>query len=267
MTAVESRVFEAVEVHRDGHVVEVRLSRPELLNRVDGLLHAELIDVLTALREDPARAVILSSVGKVFSAGGDFAMMELAQRDSDVRRATVEDGRRLVRAILDLPQPLVVAMHAAAIGVGATIALLGDVLVASRRAVLADTHVGVGLVAGDGGALAWPQAGGMLRARRHLLTGDPLDAVTAHSLGMVTDLAEDADECLRIARDVAGRIAAQAPLAVRGTKQALNRISAQRAGEVLDLSLSLEEHTLASEDLLEGVAAFREGRTPDFKGR
>lgn len=152
-------------------------------------------------------------------------------------------------------------------GLGATVALLCDAVVAARRAVLADTHVNVGLVAGDGGCLVWPAAAGMVRARRHLLTGDPLDAETAHMLGMVTDLVDTPEEVAPAARALAERIAALPPMAVQGTKRALNRVSAQRAGEVLDLSLAHEERTLASEDLLEGIAAFREKRAPTYHGR
>jgi len=91
-------------------------------------------------------------------------------------------------------------------------------------------------VAGDGGCLVWPQAAGMLRARRHLLTGDPLDAPTAYQLGIVTDVVDEPDEVLSYARKIAARIAALPPLAVQGTKQALNRVSALRADEVVDLA-------------------------------
>jgi enoyl-CoA hydratase len=142
-----------------------------------------------------------------------------------------------------------------------------DVVVAARRAKLADTHVQLGLVAGDGGCLVWPQAVGMLRARRHLLTGDALDAATAFQLGIVTDLVDEPDDVMPYARGIAERIAALPPLAVQGTKRALNRVSTLRADEVVDLAFELEETTLVSNDLLEGIAAFREGRAATFTGR
>jgi len=142
-----------------------------------------------------------------------------------------------------------------------------DVVVAARAAKLADTHVKIGLVAGDGGCLVWPQAAGMLRARRHLLTGDALDATTAYQLGMVTDIVEEPDDALPCAREIATRIAALPPLAVQGTKRALNHVTSLRADEVVPLAFELEEHTLTSDDLLEGIAAFREGREANFVGR
>ncbi len=256
-----------LSLHDDG-VCEVVLSRPELLNRFDPELHHDLTHALRAIAADTSvRSVLLASTGKAFSAGGDFELMERAHKDAGVRREIIGDARELLNAFLDLPQPVVVAVQGAAIGLGATVALLGDAVVAARSAVLADTHVAVGLVAGDGGCLVWPQALGMTRARRHLLTGDPLDAATAWQLGMVTDLVDTPDAARPAAREIADRIAALAPLAVQGTKRALNNVSRSRADEVIDLALALEEETLASEDLLEGVNAFRARRTPSFQGR
>jgi enoyl-CoA hydratase len=249
-------------------VCEVTLTRPELLNRFDNLLQIELAAALAHIgADDTVRVVVLASTGKAFSAGGDFALMQAAHDDAEVRAATVDAGYHLVQAFLTLPQPIVVAVHGAAIGLGATVALLCDVVVAAKRAKLADTHVQLGLVAGDGGCLVWPQAVGMLRARRHLLTGDAIDAVTAHQFGLVTDLVDDPADTVGAAREIAARIAALPPMAVQGTKKALNAVSAARADEVVRLAFDLEDGTLVSEDLLEGIAAFREGRSPSFTGR
>lgn len=261
--------FEALSVSRtpDG-VCEVTLTRPELLNRFDNLLQIELAAALAQIgADDTVRVVVLSSTGKAFSAGGDFALMRAAHDDAEIRAATVDAGYCLVQAFLALPQPIVVAVHGAAVGLGATVALLCDVVVAAKGARIADTHVRLGLVAGDGGCLVWPQAVGMLRARRYLLTGDALDAVTAHQFGLVTDLVDDPAETVVAAREIAVRIAALPPLAVRGTKRALNEVSAARADEVLRLAFDLEDDTLMSDDLLEGITAFQEGRAPSFTGR
>jgi enoyl-CoA hydratase len=261
--------FEALSLTRhDNGVCEILLTRPELLNRFDNLLQVELASALGQINQDRSvRSIVLGSTGKAFSAGGDFALMQAAHDDEDVRRDTVNAGQDLLRAFLHLRQPIVAAVQGAAIGLGATVALLCDVVVAARRAKMADTHVQLGLVAGDGGCLVWPQAVGMLRARRHLLTGDPLDAPTAFQLGIVTDVVDEPDDVLPYAREVAARIAALPPLAVQGTKRALNEVTRLRADEVVDLAFELEETTLTSADLLEGIAAFREGRPATFTGR
>jgi enoyl-CoA hydratase len=255
-------------LEREGAVRFLTLSRPELLNRFDGELHADFIEGLNEVSQDrEARAVVLASTGKVFSAGGDFELMRRAHDDPVVRRGIVEDAHRLLTALIGLPQPIVVAVHGAAIGLGATVVLSCDAVVAARQAQIADSHVNVGLVAGDGGCVVWPAAVGMVRARRHLLTGDPLDADTAFQLGLVTDLVDSPEAALPAALEIAQRMAALPPLAVQLTKKALNRGLLQRAGEVLELSLAYEEATLASDDLLEGIAALKERRTGSFTGR
>ncbi|MDT5052604.1 MAG: enoyl-CoA hydratase [Mycobacterium sp.] len=262
-------VTAALEVRvLDEHVREIVLTRPEVLNRVDEQLHHELIDALREVSNDPTtRAVVLSSQGPAFSAGGDFEMMRKAHSDSVARRQIIDTGRALATAFFSLPQPIIAAVQGPAIGLGATLVLSCDAVVAARSASLADPHVRMGLVAGDGGCVVWPAAAGMLRARRHLLTGDALSAETAYTLGLVTDLVDDAAQVPDAALAIARSIAAAAPLAVQGTKRALNRVTNQRAGEVLDLSFALEEHTLASPDLMEAIAAFQEKRTPTFRGR
>ncbi|MCX2930109.1 enoyl-CoA hydratase-related protein [Mycobacterium sp. CVI_P3] len=253
---------------RGSGVWEIALTRPELRNRFDNLLQVELATALRRLGDDDAvRAIVLGSTGSAFSAGGDFALMRAAHDDDEVRSETVAAGRDLLHAFLDVRQPVVVAVQGAAIGLGATVALMCDVVVAARRVKLADTHVQIGLVAGDGGCLVWPNAAGMLRAKRHLLTGDALDAETAYQIGIVTDLVDDPDQALPCARMIAERIAALPPMAVQGTKKALNHVVKLRAAEVVDLAFGLEDQTLASSDLLEGIAAFQERRAPSFTGR
>lgn len=260
--------YETLTYAVSGGVAEITLTRPELLNRADDALHTELTQAMGRLRGDTAaRAAVLASTGKVFSAGGDFDLMKTAQADMATRQRIVDDGRKLLEALVAIPQPLVVALHGAAIGLGATIVLTADAIVAARSASLSDPHVLMGLVAGDGGCVVWPQAVGMLRARRYLLTGDAVGAETAHAWGLVTDLVDAPDDVLPAARALAQRIAALPPLAVQGTKRALNRVTQQRAGEVLDLSLANEETTLASADLLEAIAAFQERRPGHYEGR
>jgi enoyl-CoA hydratase len=252
---------------RDG-VREITLCRPDMLNAFDDLAHKELTAVLSETTHAASvRAVVLAAEGKVFSAGGDFNLMREAHDDPVYRAETIDHARRLIAALVDMPQPLVTAVQGAAMGLGATVALAGDALVASRNVKLADTHVNIGLVAGDGGCLVWPAAVGMLRARRHLLTGDPLDAETGFRIGAVTDLVDTPEEVLPAARAIAERMAALPPLAVQGTKRALNAVTRARHGEVFEVGAAYEEHTLGSEDLLSAIAAFKEKRPARFEGR
>ena len=262
MSAYESLVLE-----RTGAVVRVTLSRPELQNRFDDTQVREMVGVLRELHADTdARAVVLAAQGKVFSAGGDFELMHTVNPDPRARAALIDNAKVFFSTLLDLPQPVIAAVQGAAIGAGANVALACDLVVASRDVKIADTHAGIGLVAGEGGAIFWPLSAGLHRARRHLLTGDPIDAETAHTYGLVTDLVETPDDVLPAATALAEKIAAMPPLSIRGTKKLLSRIAQARAAELLDLGLMLEERTLASADLLEAVAAFKQRRPGRYEG-
>jgi len=261
-------VNETLSFAVDGPVGEITLTRPELLNRFDTALHRDFTDLLLELRaRRDLRAVVLASTGKCFSAGGDFELMLAARADIDVRTRLMDEGRLMFRLLADLALPIVVAMQGDAIGLGATVALSCDAIVASRTAAISDPHVAIGLVAGDGGCVVWPAAVGMLRAKRYLLTGDRLTAGDAWAMGLVTDLVDGPDDVLPAARALAARMAALPPLAVQGTKRALNQVVQQRAGEVLDLSIALEGDSMASDDLAEAIAAFKERREPKYQGR
>lgn len=259
--------YEALSVEVQDAVAVVTLNRPDLYNRFDAALHVELAECLQGLRDrEDVRAVVLASTGKVFSAGGDFELMQACRDNVRDRLRIVDDGRRLLRTLADLPQPLVTALHGDAIGLGATVVLASDAVVAARTAGLADTHVQFALVAGDGGCALWPATTGLLRARRYLLTGDRMDAETALAAGLVTDLVDEAEDVLPAALALAGRMAALAPLAVQGTKRALNHLLNQRISESVELSFALELLTLGSDDLGEAIAAFTERRPPNFTG-
>ncbi|TPG32408.1 enoyl-CoA hydratase/isomerase family protein [Mycolicibacterium hodleri] len=260
-------MFSALDLHVSNGVAEIRLVRPQVLNRFDALLHTEFASVLNALRGDASvRSILLTSTGKVFSAGGDFDVMRAANASTQSRNETIQQAREVISALLGLPQPIVAAVQGPAIGLGATVVLACDAVVAARTASLSDAHVTMALAAGDGGALVWPQAAGMLRARRYLLTGDAIDAERAYQFGLVTDLVDTHDDVGGEARRLAERLASLPPLAVQGTKRALNQITAIRAGEVVEVALMHEAVTLASSDLLEAISAFLERRRADYSG-
>ena len=252
----------------DGRVARITLTRPELMNRFDEALHEDLLSVLGQVgAEKNVRAAVLASTGPAFSAGGDFDFMHKAHDDAAFFAHHVDIGRRLLMELVDLRVPVVAAVQGPAIGLGATVALACDCVVAARSAVLADPHVQVGLVAGDGGCLVWPQAVGMLRAKRYLLTGDRLGAEDAWRFGLVTDLVDEPGEVLPAALALAERLAALPPLAVQGTKRALGNLVRSRAAEVVDLAFAYEAQSMGSEDLLEAIDAVRERRPGVYRNR
>lgn len=252
----------------DGHVAELTFTRPDRLNALDAQAHEDLAEALTRLRRlDGVRAAVIASSGKAFSAGGDFEFMRQAREDLGFVLRHGDDAMRLLTDLLTTPFPVVAAVQGPAIGLGATIALACDCVVAAKAAVLADPHVNIGLAAGDGGCIVWPAAVGMLRAKRYLLTGDRLPAEEAYRMGLVTDLVDEPDEVLPAARTLAARMAALPPLAVQGTKRALANVMRIRAAEVGELAFAMETRTTQTDDLLEAVAAFEERREGRYASR
>lgn len=239
-------------------IAEIHFSRPDLLNRFDVIAHAEFVAALREIASmSEARVLILAAEGRAFSAGGDFDEMLEAHHDSTVRDQMTRDARNVVNGIVDLNIPVVSAVQGAAIGLGATIASLADIVVAWRGAKIADTHVAVGIVAGDGGVIAWTQSIGVNRAKRYLLTGDVITGEQAYAFGLVTELADTPEAVLPAARAIAERIRALPADGVNGTKRAFAAITRARAGEAFELGLSLEMQSMASPAVPETIARLR----------
>jgi enoyl-CoA hydratase len=258
---------EAFTLNRNGHVLEVVLRHPTSpVNAVDALLHREFGELFRVLkRERDARAIVLVGEGKAFSAGGDFGwfpeLRTMAALD-ELRR----DAKQMIWDLMDVEVPIVCGLNGSAAGLGASIALLCDVVVMSERAVIIDPHVTVGLVAGDGGAAIWPLLLGPLAAKRHLLLGDPLTAMDALRLGVAAEVCAPGEVRER-AVAWAERIAAQPPLAVKGTKQAVNAQMKQALLTSFDLSTALEIPCFLSHDHKEAIDALHEKRSPSYEGR
>lgn len=259
--------METITLERDGDVLVATIDHPRSeMNAVDGDLHHDLGELFRMLKTEPdARAVVLTGRGRAFSAGGDMGWFPTL-RTIDRAHALRREAKQIVWDLLDVEVPIVCGLNGAAAGLGASVALLCDVIVMADRAVIVDPHVNVGLVAGDGGAAIWPLLLGPLAAKRHLLLGEPLRADEALRLGVAAEVgpAEDVGErALTWAR----RLAAAPPLAVQGTKQAVNAQIKQTLLTSFDVSTALEIPCLLSADHAEAVDAFVAGRQPSFRGR
>ena len=259
--------FSTIDVTRDGDVLVVTIDHPSsAVNAVDHDLHRDLTALFPRLRaERDARAVLLTGRGRAFSAGGDFAWFPSLQ-DPATLGALRLDAKAMIWDLLDVHLPIVAAVNGHAMGLGASIALLSDVVFAASSARIGDPHVSVGLVAGDGGTIAWPLALGPMLAKRFLLTGDPVTADEAVSLGLVYQAVAD-EELHETALAFAHRLAAGAPLALQLTKQAVNAWIKATAAVPFELAQALEITTFHSDDHREALAALAEKRSPRFEGR
>jgi len=259
--------YTTLETARVGDVLTVTIAHPTSpVNAVDDALHRDLMALFAALRrERDARAVLLTGRGRAFSAGGDFAWFPELQEPARMEALRL-DAKQLIWDLVDVEIPIVAALNGPAMGLGASIALLCDVILMADTATIGDPHVRVGIVAGDGGAAIWPLLVGPARAKQYLLTGDPLSAVEAERIGLVNRVVPAAD-LQREALALATRLAAGAPLAVRYTKLAVNKLVKDALNVAFDTSTALELVTFRSEDHQEALAALRDKRPPNFKGR
>lgn len=264
---VDDLGLQTMRVERDGHVLTVTIDHPDSpMNAVDATLHHEFGELFRALKqESEARVVVLTGSGRAFSAGGDmgwFPELRVPERMHALRR----EAKQIVWDELDVELPIVCALNGPAVGLGASVALLCDVIVMAESAAIIDPHVQVGLVAGDGGAAIWPLLVGPLAAKRHLMLGDPLTADEAVRLGVAVESCA-AEALAERARAWADRLATQPPLALQGTKLAVNQQLKQALMTSFDLSTALEMTCFVSDDHAEAVAAFVEKRAPTFEGR
>jgi enoyl-CoA hydratase len=264
---IEPTDFTTLRTERIGRVLKVTIAHPtSKLNAVDDSLHRDLTGLFRALkREDQARAVLLTGEGRAFSAGGDFNWFPELQEPGRLEALRI-DAKQMIWDLLDVELPIVAAVNGPAIGLGASIALLCDVIFAADTAVFADPHVRVGIVAGDGGAAIWPLALGPARAKQFLLTGDSLTAVEAERIGLINFVTQPG-ELAPLSMAFAARLADGAPLAVRYTKLAVNKLLKDALNIAFDTSTALELLTFHSDDHREALAAIREKRPPEFKGR
>ena len=221
-------------------VAIVTLNRPDQMNAFDSELHEQFPRLIATVDDDPAiRAVVLTCAGRAFSAGGNRDDFARFATDYPARRQAMRQGRRLVDAMVNLEVPIIAAVNGPAVGLGCTLATLCDVVFIADNTFLADPHVKVGLVAGDGSAVTWPLFTSLLRAKEYLLTGRRIPAATAVELGLANH-AVPAGELLEHATALAAEIAALPPQAVRETKSVLNQHLRQAAVSTLGMGLAAE---------------------------
>jgi enoyl-CoA hydratase len=256
--------FETVRVVGPGAdgVVTITLNRPEKGNAFTRQMSREFTSLVRALRTPPSSvgAVVLTGMGRMFCAGGDVSMI---QEFADPAEALwmMEAGHYICADFLSIRPPFVAAVNGHAMGLGATLALLCDIVIMAEDALIADTHVKAGIVAGDGGALLWPLVLGPQRAKEYLFTGEALNAQRALALGLANRV-ETADAVVEVATAWARRLAAGPRHAIAWTKQAVNIPIMRQAIYTLPLGNAQEARAMTHPDMLEGTAAFLERRPP-----
>lgn len=258
--------YETIVFERRGRVLVIRLNRPDTMNAVNGRLHGELTRVFRdAQADEDSDVIVLTGNGRAFSAGGDIDGMQRGIDHPEEFERVAREAKDIVYSQLDLEKPLICRLNGHATGLGATIALTCDIIVAAERAKIGDPHVSVGLVAGDGGAILWPQLVGYAKARKYLFTGDLMTAAEAERIGLITEVVSE-DRLDEATFGLAERLAAGATKAIRWTKITTNLALKQLMHSYFDAGIAYESLSNRTRDHAEAAAAFREKRPPRFTG-
>ncbi|MEE2777405.1 MAG: enoyl-CoA hydratase-related protein [Acidobacteriota bacterium] len=259
--------YKTIEIeHRDHGVLLATLNRPERLNAVNRWMHYEMAKLpREAAGDADVKALVVTGAGRGFCSGGDFGG-GLDEDPPPHAPPMMQEAIQIVENLLDCPKPTISAVNGYAMGLGANVALLCDVVVASKAAVFADTNVKMGIGAGDGGQIIWPLLMGPNRAKYYLMTGDFVPAEEAERLGLVNFVTEP-DELLPKALGIAERLAKGPSMAIAASKVPLNRWIKSMVQQVMPLSLAMEDACFSSEDAAEAGSAFVEKREPVFVGR
>ena len=258
--------YKDILVEKRDRVMTVTLNVPERLNAFTGPMHTALSRIWDDVNDDPdVHVVVLTGAGRAFSAGGNVIAMQQKIDDPDAWDGGMPEAKRIVFRMLECDKPIIARVNGHAVGLGATIALLCDIIIATEDAKIGDPHVSAGLVAGDGGALIWPQLVGFARAKEYLLTGDLMRAAEAERIGLINHVVP-ADQLDEKVYGLARRLADGAMKSIRWTKQTINIPLRQLAHSMMDLSLSLETQSNRTKDHQEAVWAFGEKRRPKFSG-
>jgi 2-(1,2-epoxy-1,2-dihydrophenyl)acetyl-CoA isomerase len=259
--------YQNIDYSLNEDVAFIRLDHPAALNAISNRMGLELNDALDRAAGE-ARAIVLGSHGRAFSAGADLTAGDIDMTDPERDMGLFLDKvfNPMIRRLRDLPVPLVTAVRGAAAGVGCAIALMGDAIVAGRSAYFLQAFCNIGLVPDGGSAYLLARTIGRVRAMELMMFGERYPADRAYEAGLVTRLVDDAE--------VDGTALELARKAARGPTRALSMIrrSAWAALESslddqLELERQLQREAGRTDDFVEGVDAFIEKRPPKFTGR
>jgi enoyl-CoA hydratase len=245
---------DVITIDTVGPVRVVVLNRPDAMNAANRDLHRALAKVWLHIKGDlSARAVVLTGAGRAFSAGGDLGLLSQMVVDRELRREVLDEAAAIVRTMLGVEIPIVAAVNGPAVGLGCSLVSLCDLVVMSASTYLADPHVALGLVAGDGGALSWPALVGLVRAKEVILLGDRVSAKQALEIGLVNRIVLPEDVRAE-AVCLAERLAGMPPQAVRATKGLLNRSFRRHILNSLDGAIAAEFDSFDSVELQASLA-------------
>jgi len=259
--------YEFFQVERSGKVLTITLNNPDKLNAFSEIGHRELSRIFVdAAEDDDTEVIVVTGSGRAFTAGGDLTYMQKLRDEPALMHRTVREAKRIVFSLLDCDKPIICKVNGDAIGLGTTLALFCDVVFAVETAKFADPHNNVALIAGDGGAIMWPQLIGYARAKHYLFTGEALTAKDAQAMGLIHAAVPQEELDAQVDAYV-NRLLKMPIQSIRWSKQTMNIPLKQLAHSMMDAGMAYEAIAGQTDDHGEAIAAFREKRKPVFEGK
>ena len=252
----------------DQGVALLTLNRPDSLNSFNAEMHAEIRDAIRQVRKNAeVRALVITGAGRGFCAGQDLSDRNVAPgaEAPDLGESIEKRYNPLLRSLRELPMPVICAVNGVAAGAGANIALACDLTLAAKSASFIQAFCKIGLIPDSGGTWSLPHLVGMARAKGLALLGDKLPAEKAEQWGLIWRCVED-DQLMDEAMQLARHLATQPTRGLALIKRALHASTDNTFDQQLDLERDLQRLAGRTDDYREGVAAFMEKRTPNFKG-
>jgi 2-(1,2-epoxy-1,2-dihydrophenyl)acetyl-CoA isomerase len=260
--------YETVSTYRHGAAAKLELNRPERMNALNEQLRIDLLAAVEDIaRDDEVRAVLLTGAGRAFSSGADLRENRAATAEGhpDVYSVLTGHYHPIITGIREMPKPVIAAVNGAAAGIGMSLALACDLVLAAESAYFLLAFVNIGLVPDGGSSVLVPTRVGFTRAAELALLGQRLGAAKALEWGLINQVWPDAELtgqaealCLKMAEGPTGSYA--------GTKRQLNRWLYQNMADQLEFEAQIQQERASSADFREGVAAFGEKRAPRFTG-
>lgn len=260
--------YETVSVYRRGAAVKLELNRPERMNALNKQLRLDLLAAVEQIAaDDEVRAVLLTGAGRAFSSGADLKDDRARTPDGhpDVQSVLTQHYHPIIATIRQMPKPVIAAVNGAAAGIGLSLALACDLVLAAESAYFLLAFVNIGLVPDGGSSLLVPSRIGFARAAELALLGERLGAAKALDWGLINQVWPDAELASR-AEELCARLADGPTGSYAGTKRQLNRWLYDTMAAQLEFEAQIQQEMAGSSDFAEGVAAFAEKRKPRFTG-
>jgi len=262
------RQYETINLYHRGAGAKIELNRPQRMNAWSNQFSLDLLAAIREVADDPGvRAVVVTGAGRAFSSGAD--LKEAAERAGggtvDVYKILTERYHPLITGVREMPKPVIAAVNGPAAGIGLSLALACDLVVAAESAYFQLAFVNIGLVPDGGSSVLVPSRVGFARAAELALLGERLDARKALDWGLINHVYPDTEFADRTAA-LLDRLASGATKSYAGTKRQLNQWLYQHMDAQLEFEAGIQREMAASGDFAEGLAAFAEKRPPRFSG-